>query len=67
MRYLKGTKHSQLHLGGRLNGNETITALSDADWVGDVADKRSTSSAVVLCCGSPFSWFTRKQTLRVHH
>ena len=62
MRYLKGT----IELGLIFEWNKdrkmpTVNAYADADWAGDLCDRKSTSGTVVLVNGTPGIWKSRKQ------
>ena len=41
---------------------EAIVGYSDADWAGDIQDRRSTSGNVFLLGGGAITWSSRKQT-----
>ena len=43
LRYLSGTAHLRLHLGG---GGASLQGWSDADWAGDVDSRRSTTGFI---------------------
>ena len=60
MRYLKGT----LHLGLLYckDGSKECVGHSDADWAGDLDDRRSTSGYVFQLSGAAISWRSKKQT-----
>ena len=60
LRYLKGT--SKLGLLYRDNTSTEITGYSDADWAGDVGDRKSTSGYAFLLGGAAISWKSNKQT-----
>ena len=60
LRYLKGT--SNLGLLYREDTPAEITGYSDADWAGDVGDRKSTSGYVFLLGGAAISWKSSKQT-----
>ena len=61
LRYLNGSR--QLGLLYRANTlNEDITGFADADWAGDVGDRKSTSGYVFLLGGAAVSWKSAKQT-----
>ena len=63
MRYLKGTSSMSLQFSGK---NESLLPLvesySDADWAGDVSDRKSTSGIVIFFNRTPVVWKSRKQT-----
>ena len=59
LRYLKGTITHGLYFN-RLPAN-SITSFSDADWAGDVSDRRSTSGFLVYLGGNLVSWSSKKQ------
>ena len=60
LRYLKQTK--DLNLTYVRNSPEAIVGYSDADWAGDVQDKRSTFGNVFLLGGGAITWSSRKQS-----
>uniref|UniRef100_A0A2N9GXN5 Reverse transcriptase Ty1/copia-type domain-containing protein n=1 Tax=Fagus sylvatica TaxID=28930 RepID=A0A2N9GXN5_FAGSY len=39
----------------------TLTAFTDADWVGDPVDRRSTSGITVFLGNNPITWMSKKQ------
>lgn len=39
-----------------------LTAFSDSDWVGNPADRRSTTGSVIFLGPNPISWVAKKQT-----
>ncbi len=57
--YLKFTESLALTLEG--NSSYSIKTYVDADWAGDLENRRSTSGAVVFVGNSPISWFSRRQ------
>ena len=58
-RYLQGTKTH----GIRYTPNDKIDfrGYSDADWAGDLADRKSTSGYVFMLLGATVSWGSKKQ------
>ena len=60
LRYLKQTR--DLNLTYVKNTPEAIIGYSDADWAGDVKDRRSTSGNVFLLGGGAITWSSRKQS-----
>ena len=59
-RYLKGT----LHLGLFYSKEELKSCFgySDADWAGDIGDRKSTSGYLLQISGAAISWRSKKQT-----
>ena len=60
LRYLKGT--SNLGLLYREDTSAEITGYSDADWAGDVGDRKSTSGYMFLLAGAAISCMEEQQT-----
>ena len=60
LRYLKGTGNFGLLYSGATSSE--MVGYSDADWAGDVTDRRSTSGYVFLLSGAAISWKSNKQT-----
>ena len=60
IRYLKGTVDNGIEYVKGRSGD--LTGYCDADWAGDVNDRKSTSGYVFNICGSPVSWRSKKQT-----
>ena len=60
MRYLKGT----FDFGLLYNTTDAkdLVGYSDADWAGDVNDRKSTSGYVFQICGGAISWRSKKQS-----
>ena len=60
MRYLRGTQNYDI-----LYTRDCVTDVegySDADWAGDVNDRKSTSGYVFTISGGAVSWKSKKQT-----
>lgn len=57
LRYLKGTKDVKLELGGR----RELIAFSDADWAGDIDDRRSTGGYAFVIGQGAVSWSAKRQ------
>ena len=55
-------KDHTLELGGAMKGATELTVYSDADYAGDVDDRRSTSGYVIKLGKSTISWSSKKQT-----
>ena len=60
MRYLKGTINFGLTYRSTIPSD--LLGYSDADWAGDVNDRKSTSGYVFLICGGAVSWRSKKQS-----
>ena len=63
IRYLKGTKNIKQKLGdpNERNGKQII-GYADADWAGNVTDRKSTSGYIFKYNGGTISWSSRKQS-----
>ncbi len=59
LRYLKGTSTFGLVYSKK---EKSLTGYSDADWAGDVNDRRSTSGYCFMLSGAAISWKSRKQS-----
>ena len=60
LRYLRGTADYGLAYSPDSSGN--CVGYSDADWGGDLDDRKSTSGYVFLISGGAISWKSKKQT-----
>ena len=61
LRYLKGTVFDGLHFSS--HSSLTLQEYSDADWVGDPNDRRSTTGYCFLLGDSLITWRSKKQTI----
>uniref|UniRef100_A0A2N9III3 Integrase catalytic domain-containing protein n=1 Tax=Fagus sylvatica TaxID=28930 RepID=A0A2N9III3_FAGSY len=61
LRYLKGTLFHGLHFSSQ--SSLTLQAYSDADWAGDLTDRRSTTGYCFLLGDSLISWRSKKQSV----
>ena len=59
LRYLKGTTECGITYSTSDDNNPT--GHCDADWAGDVGDRKSTSGYVFTLSGAPVSWRSKKQ------
>ena len=59
IRYLKGTVDVALKYCKTVNG--TLIGYSDADWVGDIDDRHSTTGNLFLMASGAISWMSEKQ------
>ncbi|KAK0590666.1 hypothetical protein LWI29_030141 [Acer saccharum] len=60
LRYLNGSFDHGLLI--TRNTPLNLHAFSDADWVGDPDDRRSTTAYIVFLGSTPISWSSKKQT-----
>ena len=60
MRYLNGSL--DLGLFYMDETTNTLVGYSDADWAGDIDDRKSTSGYLFRLSGSPISWKSKKQS-----
>lgn len=59
LRYIKGTKDFKLTFNN--SGKAKLVGYSDANWAGNVDDRRSTSGYVFLLGNSAISWCSKRQ------
>jgi hypothetical protein len=60
IRYIAGTLHFRCRYE-RVAGEPRLIGYSDADYAGDIDDRRSTTGMVFLLRGSAISWQSQKQ------
>lgn len=60
LRYLKGTENYELHLGG--GDNLQVECFVDADWAGEVDNRKSNTGYIFKFGGGLVGWGSRKQT-----
>ena len=60
LRYVAGTLHHGCRYD-RSTGESRLIGYSDADFVGDVDDRKSTSGIVYMIGGSTICWQSQKQ------
>ena len=58
MRYLRGTKDYGFWY--KKGGNFDLKTFTDADWVGSVDDRKSTSGGAFFLCKRLVSWTSKK-------
>ncbi len=60
MRYLKQSINLKLEISANTKGK--LVGYVDADWAGDMTDRKSTSGYIFQFGGSAISWSSKKQT-----
>jgi len=58
LRYLQQTRDFGITYN---DTNESLKAFVDADWTGNVNDRRSHSGNVLILAGGPVMWFSKRQ------
>jgi transposase InsO family protein len=61
LRYLRGTSSLGLQFGGKGEVATTLVGYTDADWAGDLDDRKSTCGYVFILGGAAISWKSKKQ------
>ena len=61
LRYLRGTTDKKLKYKASGKNEFTITAYSDADWAGDVDERKSTTGFITKVNNNIISWNSKKQ------
>jgi hypothetical protein len=61
LRYVKRTLDYGLTFDG--TGGSILTGYSDADWAGDLVERRSTSGYTFQFCGGTISWSSKRQSV----
>ena len=62
LRYVKGTKHFAIEMKRTERKSHTLACYSDSDWANG-ADRKSVSGVVLTLDGTPFLWYSSKQTI----
>jgi histone deacetylase 1/2 len=60
LRYVRYTVDTGLHL--RSSSSTLLSAFSDADWAGNIDDRRSTGGHAIFYGGNLIAWSARKQS-----
>ncbi|PNF26042.1 hypothetical protein B7P43_G06356 [Cryptotermes secundus] len=63
LRYVKGTRDSGIKYTSSDSETVKLEAFSDADYAGDVKDRKSVTGYVIMMSGGPISWCSRKQSI----
>ena len=61
-RYLKGTREFSIKYTSQLNDPVGLRLYTDADYAGDITDRKSTTGILALYNGYPILWKSSKQT-----
>ena len=61
LRYLQGTTSHGLHI--TRNSSFALHGFIDADYAGNVEDRKSTGGYLVFFCQTPISWKSGKQRI----
>ena len=61
LKYLRGTTDFALCYSRESANLHSLTAFSDADYVGDPTDRKSRSGSILFLNGGPVVWLSRKQ------
>ena len=62
MRYLNSTKEYGISYDANTDEDKVI-AYCDSDFAGDTETRKSTTGYVIIYCGGPISWSSRKQSI----
>lgn len=60
IKYLKGTSNYKLKFSSQTDLN--LVGFVDADWAGDVSDRKSTSGFIFMLGANPILWASKKQS-----
>jgi hypothetical protein len=64
LRYLKGTaRMSLLYKDHDGTQSSKLEVFCDADWAGDIDDRKSTTGIVIKLNGCPILWMSKKQSI----
>ena len=61
LKYLRGTTDYALCYSSVSTGNQVLLAYTDADYAGDLNDRKSRSGSILLLNNGPVLWLSRKQ------
>lgn len=61
-RYLNGTKDQGISFDN-IHSETELTAYCDSDYAGDVDTRKSTTGYILLYCGGPIAWCSRRQSI----
>lgn len=61
LKYLRGTTDFALCYSSVSTGNQVLLAYTDADFAGDLNDRKSRSGSIIFLNSGPVLWISRKQ------
>ena len=61
LRYIKGSLNVGLKFDASNQTSVDVIVFSDADWAGDIVERKSTSGYVFQICGGTVSWRSKRQ------
>lgn len=62
LRYVNATRNLGINYNADNSEDEELIGYSDSDYAGDVETRKSTSGFVIMYCGGPISWCSKKQS-----
>ncbi|MFO0359371.1 MAG: reverse transcriptase domain-containing protein, partial [Flavobacteriales bacterium] len=62
LRYVKGTQGHGITYDRKSVSSFSLIGYCDADWGGDIEDRKSMTGYLFLLCGAPISWMSKKQS-----
>ena len=63
LRYIKGTLDVGLEFNASNHTAANVTGFTDADWAGDLTERKSTSGYLFTVCGGLVSWRSKRQAI----
>ena len=63
LRYIKGSLNIGLKFDASYQTPVDVIGFTDADWAGDVVERKSTSGYVFQICGGTVSWRSKRQEI----
>lgn len=63
LRYVNATRNLGISYNANNSEDEELIGYTDSDYAGDVETRKSTSGFVIMYCGRPISWCSKKQSV----